>query len=67
MSFADDVVAGRADADDLDDYVAAWHDGAGEDLSLHAFLGMDFETYARIMPNRAALEEHVAALRSATG
>lgn len=40
MTFIDDVLSERAVLDDIDSYVAAWHD-AEEDLGeLHTYLGL---------------------------
>jgi hypothetical protein len=30
---------------DVDDFVEAWHEGAGEGLELHEFLGMTWDEY----------------------
>lgn len=59
MSYLDDVRAGQAGIDDLDDYVEAWHNGAKPELSLHEFLGMDFATYATVIVSRRELERLV--------
>ncbi|HMS74138.1 hypothetical protein [Gordonia sp. (in: high G+C Gram-positive bacteria)] len=38
-TFVDACLAGRADREDIDDWVDRWHDGEGPDLSLYEFLG----------------------------
>lgn len=48
-TFIDDVLAGRAMAADIHDYVARWHDAADDSpeakLELHEYLGMSWKEY----------------------
>ncbi len=43
-SFLSLALAGRVVSDEIDDFVAQWHAGEG-DQPLHAFLGMSWEEY----------------------
>ncbi len=68
-TFVDDVLAGRALASDIHDYIAAWHDapaGSRESkLELHDYLGLSWDEYrlwaekpSSIRYLLAAREEH---------
>ena len=43
-TFIEDVLNGKATADDIDDYVTRWHDGDSV-LPLHEFLGLSEQEY----------------------
>jgi hypothetical protein len=43
--FMDRLLAGEALLDEIDDYVAEWHDGPSSE-ELHAHLGLTWEEYA---------------------
>ena len=45
-TFVAKCLAGEADLDAIDDFVDAWHDGAGPELELREFLGMTPDEYA---------------------
>lgn len=45
-TFIERCLSGSARPEDVDDWVDAWHDGAGAASSLAAFLGMSDEEYA---------------------
>lgn len=55
-SFIDDVVAGRAVEDDLDDYIEYWHTHE-TGKSLHEYLGMSNDVYGRWLTNSSLLSE----------
>lgn len=44
MTFVDQFLAGQVSADDIDDFVAKWHEGDGS-TDLHAFLGLTRAEY----------------------
>lgn len=47
-TFMDEYRAGRATADDIDDYIDAWHtDPNPFGPKLHTYLGMTWEQYKR--------------------
>lgn len=56
------LVAGEASPEEIDDAVAAWHEG-GSGLELHEFLGMTWEEYALWVETPAALDSIVTARR----
>lgn len=62
--FVNDVLAGRALQEDLNDYVERWHtapeDSTAATLKLHAFLGMTWEEYRLITENPYALRFVIA-------
>ena len=45
--FIDDVIAGRATYDDLENYVDKWHECGGCGVELHEYLGLTLEQYAK--------------------
>lgn len=50
------------DNDDLtlvDDMVDAWHEGAGQSLELHEYLGLTFDEYAKVFRDPKALDTAV--------
>ena len=55
-TFLEQARAGAASPDDIDAFVARWHDGEGEG-SLRDFLGFTAEEYARWLREPAALQE----------
>ncbi|MCY1426623.1 hypothetical protein D9M71_424460 [compost metagenome] len=47
MNFIKLCMSGEVLVEEIDDLVAAWHEGtAGEDQELHELLGMDWEEYS---------------------
>ena len=54
MNFLDRCIAGLADPASIDDEIDRWHDGGGDDTSLHTYLGLTWEEWclfvARTMP-----------------
>jgi len=65
-TFIDDVLAGRALAADIHDYIARWHDAPDESpeaqLELHEYLGMSWEDY-RLWAERPSSLRFVLAAR----
>ena len=59
----DRVLAGSAEADDIDDYVAEWHSGDSE-LSLDHFLGLSWHEYAVWALDGNAINFIIAARRA---
>ena len=48
MTFIEDYLAGATTLDEIDDYVARWHEGViGRDAELRELLGMSKQEYAR--------------------
>lgn len=62
LTFIDQVLAGTAALDDVDDFVSAWHDSKTDNGSLSSFLGMTEEEYGHwaIAPD---VLEHIVAIR----
>ena len=61
MTFIDDYLAGAKTLDEIDDYVARWHEGAiGHDTELRKLLGMSKHEYAIWLRDANAIEEIVA-------
>ena len=57
-TFIDLVRMGKADPDDIDNYVDAWHDsGPDETRKLHEFLGMTWDEYARWVEDPTCLRQ----------
>jgi len=46
MNFVEKCLAGESLADEIDDYISEWHEGAGEDQELHEYLGLTWEEYS---------------------
>ncbi|WP_428963640.1 hypothetical protein [Micromonospora fluostatini] len=48
-TFIEDVLAGLAQVEDMDDYIQEWHDAPegspGSDLDLHEYLGLSWDEY----------------------
>lgn len=50
QTFIDAVLAGRATADDVDDWIEKWHTTDTGDIEIHEFLGLnesEMEAWAR--------------------
>lgn len=62
-TFIDDVVAGRATVDQIDDYVHTWHE-SGDDRDLHDALGMSWDEYGDWVADPDALGRIVEAHRA---
>ena len=45
--FIDDVLAGRATYDDLNEYFEQWHKGGGYGVEVYEYLGLTSEQYAK--------------------
>lgn len=63
-TFMDLCLSGKASADDLPEFVQAWHEGKG-DQPLHDFLGMTEVDYTRTNHSDAAVDAIVEAKRAA--
>lgn len=48
-SFIQECLAGKARAEEVDDWVARWHEGDGQGKELHEFLGMSNAEYEQWM------------------
>ena len=46
-AFIDDVLAGRATYDDLNEYFEQWHKGGGHGVEVYEYLGLTWEQYAK--------------------
>ena len=61
-TFLEKCLSGEMEPTAIDDFVAAWHEGAGEGLGLPEFLGLEQADYARwvLEPNalHAIVQEH---------
>lgn len=61
MTFIDDYLAGATTVDEIDNYVARWHEGAiGRHMELRELLGMSKHEYAIWIQDANAIEEIVA-------
>jgi hypothetical protein len=67
-TFVDDVLAGHASLDDMDDYVDAWHglsdDAPEASLELHEYLGLTWDEYRRWGTHPESLRFVLAAKRA---
>lgn len=45
-TFIELCLSGDAFLDEIDDYVDKWHDGDGQNLELHEYLGLNDEEYS---------------------
>ena len=64
-TFMERCLLGTALPEQIDDYVARWHDGiAGQNLTLRDFLGMDRREYAAWMQDANAIHAILAAKRT---
>lgn len=62
MTFIEDYLAGATTLDEIDDYVARWHEGIiGRDTQLRELLGMSKHEYAIWIQDASAIEEIVTA------
>lgn len=61
--FIDLCLAGKVQPDDIDDFVAAWHDGASS-KDIWDFLGMSRDEYGRWMQNPTTLTDILDERRS---
>ncbi|SFL74776.1 hypothetical protein [Rugamonas rubra] len=60
-TFMERCLLGTALPEQIDDYVAQWHDGiAGQNLTLRDFLGMDRREYAAWMQDADAIHAILA-------
>jgi hypothetical protein len=64
-TFMQKVVAGKVAPVAISEFVAAWHDGGGFNMSLHSYLGMTWEEYAAWAKNPRTLATIVAKHRRA--
>jgi hypothetical protein len=62
-TFLQQCLAGDVDPGEIDDFVDAWHEGAGTNLSLHEFLGLDECEHALWLENPDMLSPILAARR----
>ena len=46
MNFVQKCLSGLALANEIDDYISNWHEGDGQDLELHEYLGLTWEEYS---------------------
>lgn len=61
MTFIDDYLAGATTLNEIDDYVARWHECAiGHATELREFLGMSKQEYAIWIQDANAIEEIIA-------
>ena len=63
-TFIEQCLAGDIDPEAIDDFVDAWHDGAGPGVTLEDFLGMDATEYALWVERPGMLPSILAAHRS---
>ncbi len=63
-TFIDLCLSGEVSMNDLDDFVDAWHDGAGK-ASLRECLGMSEQEYARWMNDPSELSRIIASRKMA--
>lgn len=55
-TFLSEVVAGRAVRSDMDDWIAAWHEGR-TGVELHEFLGLTQDQYSRVVQQPSTIDE----------
>jgi hypothetical protein len=67
-TFIDDVLAGRAQVEDIHDYIDRWHEAPADSpaaaMELHEFLGMSWDEYRQWGEQPEALLSTVAARRA---
>ena len=63
-TFIDLCISGDAFIDEIDDFIDKWHNGDGEDLELHEFLGMSDEEYSLWLACPSQLATIISAKRS---
>jgi hypothetical protein len=56
-TFVDAVLAGRATADDVDDWIEKWHTTDTGDVELHEFLGLNESEMEAWVRSNATLEQ----------
>lgn len=70
-TFIDDVLAGRAQVEDIHDYIDRWHeapaDSSAAAMKLHEFLGMSWDEYRQWGEEPETLLSMVAARRAEGG
>jgi hypothetical protein len=52
-------LAGRAEAEEIDDFIEEWHYGGGPGLPLHEFLGLTHPEYVEWVEQKATAHELV--------
>jgi hypothetical protein len=66
LTFIDNCLHGTFGPDQIDDYVAQWHDGAiGNGLELRELLGMSRSEYAMWLQDAKAIHKIITARREA--
>lgn len=65
IAFMEEVLAGRADLGDVDEWISWWH-RSPLPVSLHEFLGLTFSQYSRFVQDPTALEDIVNEIKGAT-
>jgi len=67
-TFIDDLLNGRATAEDLDDRIDEWHDLPSDNpnaaISLHEFLGMNWEEFSKVARDPSTLDTVIAARKA---
>jgi hypothetical protein len=68
ITFIDDVLAGLARVEDIDDYIQDWHNtpdnAPGGELELHEYLGLSWDEYRRWGSHPESLRFVLAARRA---
>lgn len=57
VTFVDAVAARDATPEDIDDWVTAWHEGAGVGLELHEYLGLSWLEYGAWVKQPSTLRQ----------
>ena len=65
--FLDEVLAGRARPEDVDDWVEAWHESPAGSGELHDFLGLTWEEYGLWARDPEAIHAILSARQSFPG
>lgn len=55
--FIDDVLAGKASYEDLEDYIDKWHECGGYGVELHEYLGLTLEQYEKWSGNEDGFKQ----------
>jgi hypothetical protein len=66
-TFIDDVLAGRAVPEDIDDYVELWHSGFLPPMPLYKFLGLTPHQYGQWLVDPAVLGDILAEAKATAG
>jgi hypothetical protein len=66
-TFFDLFSRGEVSADQIDDYIEAWHEGAGKEASLHEYLGLTWPEYQQWAEDAGSLHQILAHRREASG